>query len=287
MIDEIEIQQKILLSPLWKQINKKEQKEKRKITKVIVPVNKWQTRLLKNMYSIIYFDRLVIKSQKDNQIIDKCIYSVLGIDMKGYKDILGIWICEDESKSFCETICNNLKQRGVTDIFIVCHNNLEELREAVTSIFPETNQQLCIISKIRNSTEFLQRKDKKIIYTDLKKIYEAVNFDEAKFAKDEFEKKWGEKYPIIMQSWDENWIDFARFFNYPEQIRQLICTTNFVEKYHKTMKKFAKTKVVFPTDDSIRKAVFVSVKKLTSKWTIAIQDWHIVYKQMIHFLPID
>ncbi len=167
----------------------------------------------------------MFKSRKDSQIINKCVYSVLGIDMNGQKDILGIWISENESASFYASICSDLKKRGVEDIFIACHDNLKGLGEAINAVFPKTKQQLCIVHQIRSSTKFVQYKDRKAICADLKKIYGAVNLDDAEYAKEEFREKWDRKYPSILRSWDANWAELTTFFNYPEQIRHLIYTT--------------------------------------------------------------
>ena len=251
-----------------------------KITDKILPeVNEWQNRPLESIYPIIYFDGIVFKSRKDNQIINKCVYSVLGIDMNGYKDILGVWISESEGASFWASICSDLKKRGVSDIFIACHDNLKGLSEAINAVYPKTKQQLCIVHQIRNSVKFVPHKDRKKICADLKKIYGAVNLDDAEYAKEEFREKWDRKYPAILRSWDENWAELTTFFEYPEQIRHLIYTTNAVEAYHRMVRKFTKSKAIFPTDDSIRKVVFLSVKEITKKWTMAVRDWGMAYGQ--------
>lgn len=256
-----------------------------KITDKILPeVNEWQNRPLEAIYPIIYFDGIVFKSRKDNSIINKCVYSVLGIDMEGHKDILGIWISENESASFYAGICSDLKKRGVTDIFIACHDNLKGLGDAINAIFPKTKQQLCIVHQIRNSTKFVPHKDRKAVCADLKKIYGAVNLDDAEYAKEEFKETWDKKYPSIMRSWDANWSELTTFFEYPEEIRHMIYTTNAVEAYHRMVRKFTKAKSIFPTDDSIRKVVFLSVGEITKKWTMPVQNWGLAYSQiMIYF----
>lgn len=256
-----------------------------KITDKILPeVNEWQNRPLETIYPIIYFDGVVFKSRKDSHIVNKCVYSVLGIDMNGHKDILGIWISENEGASFYASICSDLKNRGVKDIFIACHDNLTGLGDAINSVFPKTRQQLCIVHQIRNSTKFVYYKDRKQICADLKKIYGAVNLDDAEYAKEEFREKWDEKYPSILRSWDSNWADLTTFFDYPQEIRHLIYTTNAVEAYHRMVRKFTKSKAIFPTDDSIRKVVYLSVKEIAKKWTMPVRDWAMAYSQiMIYF----
>ena len=256
-----------------------------KITDKILPeVNEWQNRPLESIYPIIYFDGIVFKSRKDNQIINKCVYTVLGIDMEGQKDILGTWISENESASFYASICSDLKKRGVADIFIACHDNLKGLGDAINAVFPKTKQQLCIVHQVRNSAKFVPYKDRKAICADLKRIYGAVNIDDAEYSKEEFREKWDKKYPSIMRSWDANWAELSTFFQYPGEIRKLIYTTNAVEGYHRMVRKFTKSKAIFPTDDSIRKVVYLSVKEISKKWSLPVRDWGLVYSQvMIYF----
>ena len=255
-----------------------------RITDKILPeVNEWQNRPLEKIYPVIFFDGVVFNTRKDNRIIQKCVYSVLGINMSGMKEILGIWMSENESASFYASICSDLKNRGVTDIFIACHDNLTGLCSAVNSVFPKTKNQLCIVHQIRNSCQFVPYKDRKAVCADLKKMYAAVNLDEAEFAKEEFREKWDKKYPNILKSWDKNWAELTAYFEYPVEIRKIIYTTNAVEGYHRMVRKYTKTKSIFPTDDSIRKAVYMSVKEISKKWTIPIRDWGLAYAQFVIF----
>jgi len=256
-----------------------------RITDKILPeVNEWQNRPLSDIYPIVFFDGIVFKSRKDNKIINKCVYTVLGIDMDGQKEILGIWLSENESASFWASVCNDLKNRGVRDIFIACHDNLKGLSSAINSAFYKCAQQLCVVHQIRSSTKFVPWKDRKAVCADLKKIYGAVNLDDAEFAKEEFREKWDKKYPSILKSWDTNWTELVTFFEYSPEIRKLIYTTNAVEGFHRMLRKFTKTKTIFPTDDSIKKAVYLSVKEISKKWTMQIRDWCLIYGQlMIYF----
>jgi putative transposase len=255
-----------------------------KITDKILPeVNDWQNRPLESIYPIIYFDGIVFKSRKDSQIINKCVYTVLGVDTEGHKDILGTWISENESASFWAGVCSDLKKRGISDIFIACHDNLRGLGEAINAVFPKTKQQLCIVHQVRNSVKFVPYKDRKAICAGLKKIYGAVNLDDAEYALEEFRENWGGKYPAILRSWDVNWAELTTFFEYPEEIRHLIYTTNAVEAYHRMVRKFTKSKAIFPTDDSIRKVVFLSVKEIMKKWTMPVRNWGMAYSQFVIF----
>ena len=261
-----------------------------KITDRILPeVNEWQNRPLDKIYPVIFFDGIVFNSRKDNKIVSKCVYSVLGINMEGQKEILGMWISENESASFYASICADLKNRGVSDIFIACHDNLTGLNEAIKSIFPKTKNQLCIVHQIRNSCKFVPYKDRKAVCADLKKIYGAVNLDDAEFAKEEFREKMemdlkaNPKYPNILKSWDKNWTELTAFFEFPQEIRRIIYTTNTVESYHRMVRKFTKSKAIFPTDDSIRKVVYMSVQEISKKWTMPVRDWGLAYAQFMIF----
>ena len=255
-----------------------------KITDKIMPeVNEWQNRPLEKIYPVIYFDGIVFNTRKDNRIINKCVYSVLGIDLEGQKDILGTWLSENESASFYASICSDLKNRGVSDIFVACHDNLTGLSEAINSIFPKTKNQLCIIHQVRNSCKFVPYKDRKAVCADLKKIYGAVNLEDAEYAKEEFREKWDRKYPNILRSWDTNWAELTSFFEFPNEIRRIIYTTNAVEGYHRMVRKFTKTKSIFPTDDSIRKTIYLSTKEIAKKWTMPVRDWGLAYAQFAIF----
>ena len=203
--------------------------------------------------------------------------------MEGQNEILGTWISENESASFYASICSDLRNRGVTDIFIACHDNLTGLCDAINAIFPKTKNQLCIVHQIRNSCKFVPYKDRKAVCADLKKIYGAVNLDDAEYAKEEFREKWDKKYPNILKSWDKNWTELTVFFEYPQEIRKIIYTTNAVESYHRMVRKFTKSKAVFPTDDSIRKVIFMSVKEISKKWTMPVRDWGLAYSQFAIF----
>ncbi len=253
-----------------------------RITDKILPeVNEWQNRPLEKIYPVIFFDGIMFNTRKDNKIINKCVYYVLGINMDGKKEILGMWISENESASFYASICADLKNRGVKDIFIACHDNLTGLSNAITSIFPKTKNQLCIVHQIRNSCKFVPYKDRKLVCADLKKIYGAVNLDDAEYAKEEFREKWDSKYPSILKTWDKNWAELTAFFEYPPEIRRIIYTTNAVESYHRMVRKFTKTKAIFPTDDSIRKAVYMSANEISKKWTMPVRDWGLAYSQFL------
>lgn len=254
------------------------------ITDKIMPqVQEWQGRALDAIYPIVFLDAIVYKVRKENKIINKSVYSVLGIDMDGHKEILGLWISENESASFWLSICNELKNRGVQDIFIACRDNLSGFSSAIQAVFPKTEQQLCIIHQIRNSTKYVSYKDIKAVAADLKTIYTAPSLDDAEFHLEEFREKWDAKYPHIMKSWDTNWADLSTFFKYPDEVRRLIYTTNAVEGFHRMLRKYTKTKTIYPSDEAIRKSVYLSVNEIAKKWYKPVNDWGIIMAQLMIF----
>ena len=203
--------------------------------------------------------------------------------MEGRKEILGLWLSENESASFWTTVCNELKNRGIQDIFIVCRDNLSGFSAAVETVFPHTEQQLCVIHQIRNSTKYVSYKELKPLMTDLKLVYGAVNEEAAQYALEEFRENWGKKYPQILKSWDANWAELSTYFKYPQEVRTLIYTTNAVEGFHRMLRKFTKTKTIFPTDDAVRKSVYLAIQEISRKWTMPVRDWGIIIGQLSIF----
>ena len=256
-----------------------------RITDRILPqINEWQNRPLDLVYPIVFFDGIVFNARTESKIIKRCVYTVLGVGTDGYKDILGFWISDNESASFWANVCADLKKRGVADILIACHDNLTGLSKAINATFPLCANQLCIIHQIRSSTGHVLWKDRKEVCADLKMIYSAVNLDEAEYAREVVREKWGKKYPSLLRAWDGNWAELVTFFQYTPEIRTLIYTTNAVEGFHRMMRKFTKNRTIFPTDDAVRKAIFLSVREITKKWTMPLRNWCLIYGQlMIHF----
>ena len=255
-----------------------------RITDKILPaVQEWQSRPLDAVYPIVFLDGIVFKVRKDNRVINKCVYSVLGINMDGHKEILGIWISENESASFWTTVCNELKNRGVKDILIACRDNLSGFSTAIETVFPKTEQQLCVIHQIRTSTKYVPYKDIKAVLADLKKVYGAPTMDDAEFRLEEFREKWGKKYPQLLKSWDAIRIVLSSYFKYPQEVRALIYTTNAVEGFHRMLRKYTKTKTIYPTDDAVRKSVYLSIMEISKKWSMPIRDWGIIIGQLLVF----
>lgn len=255
-----------------------------RITDKIMPaVAEWQSRPLDPIYPIMFLDGIVFKVRKDARVINKCLYSVLGINMDGRKEILGIWLSDNESASFWTTICNELKNRGVQDILIACRDNLSGFSTAIETVFPKTEQQLCVIHQIRNSTKYVAYKDLKKVMADLKLVYGAPTLDDAEYHLEEFREKWDKKYPQIIKSWKANWAELSTYFKYPQEVRTLIYTTNAVEGFHRMLRKYTKTKSVYPTDDAVKKSAFLSIQEISKKWSMPIRDWGIIIGQLLVF----
>jgi putative transposase len=255
-----------------------------RITDKIMPaVAEWQARPLDAVYPIVFLDGIMFKARKDARIVNKCLYTVLAINMEGRKEILGIWLAESESASFWAGVLNDLKNRGVRDILIACRDNLSGFSGAVEAVFPRTEQQLCVIHQIRNTTKYVSYKDLKEVMADLKPVYGAPTLEDAERRLAEFGEKWGKKYPQIIKSWNTNWAELSAYFKYPQEVRTLIYTTNAVEGFHRMLRKFTKTKTIYPTDDSIRKSVYLAILDISKKWTMPVRDWGCIMGQLSIF----
>lgn len=252
-----------------------------KITdKVMETAHAWQNRPLEAMYPIVYLDAIYYKVRDDHKIVNKAAYICMGIDIKGYKDILGIWIGEQEAAKFWLTVCNDLKNRGVKDIIIACMDGLKGLPDAIKAIFPDVNIQSCIIHQIRNAFRFLSSKDSKPFMADLKDVYKAVNEEQALKALEALETTWGDKYPVVIQSWLNNWQNLSTYFAFPPEIRRIIYTTNSLEGFNRQLRKFTKVRTSFPTDEALRKSLYLATEQIMVKWTSPTQNWHSTLAQL-------
>ena len=213
-------------------------------------------------------------------IVKKAVYVAIGINMEGYKDVLGMWVGENESSKFWLSVLNELKNRGVKDILIVCVDGLTGFDKAIEAAYPKAEIQQCIIHQIRNSTKFVSYKDLKPLMADLKQVYQAVDEQTALSALEDFTKKWESKYPKIGKSWKENWPKLSTYFKYPQEVRKLIYTTNAIEGFNRQLRKVTKSKSVFPTDDSLLKMLYLAMMDITKKWTGKRQDWAIIHAQL-------
>jgi len=250
------------------------------ITDKLLPViREWQNRPLQEIYTVVFLDAIHYKVRLDGHIVSKAAYMVIGIDIEGQKDVLGIWIGENESAKFWLNVLNELKNRGVKDILILSVDNLKGISEAVAACFPKTQIQKCIVHQVRNSTRFVSHKDLKKFTADLKPIYQAVSEEEGLRALDVFEEKWGSKYPLAIKSWRNNWAEIATFFRYPEEIRRIIYTTNIIESYHRQLRKVTKSKSIFPNDEALLKMLYLATMDVTRKWTVRIKGWAMILAQ--------
>ncbi len=247
---------------------------------VLEEIKKWQTRLLDKVYPIVFMDCLYVKGRSDHGIINKAVYLVVGINMEGEKELLGIWISESEGSKFWMQVCTDLQNRGVEQIYIVCVDGLKGFPEAINSIFPNTTVQLCIVHLIRNSMKYVSYKDRKEVCKDLKSIYSAINEEEAKENLEKFKSKWTKKYPVIPRIWEQNWDRVIPLFRFTGEIRRVIYTTNTIESINRQIRKIIKTKGLFPTDNSIKKILYLSLRNASKKWTRPIRNWPLALNQL-------
>jgi transposase-like protein len=244
------------------------------ITEKVRPmIKEWQSRPLDPIYPVVFLDAIHFKVRKDNQVVNKAAYSVLGVNMDGQKDILGIWIGETESASFWLSVLNDLKNRGVQDILIISKDGLTGFSEAISAVFPKTEIQLCVIHQLRNNLKYVSYKDKKSVVGDLKKIYKALTLEEAELGLEIFKESWNKKYPLIARSWENHWEELTAYFKYPYELRKLIYTTNIIEGYHRQLRKVTKTKTTYPTDEALTKIIYLATMDITKKWSVAMRDW--------------
>ena len=240
---------------------------------VIEQVIEWQSRALDSVYPIVYLDCIVLKIRQDKRVINKAVYLALGVNMEGQKELLGMWMSENEGAKFWLNVLTELQNRGVKDILIACIDGLKGFPDAINTVYPEAQIQLCIVHMIRNSVKYVPWKDYKVLTADLKGIYRAVTEDEALRALDEFSGKWDEKYPQISRSWRAHWHNLNTLFSYPEDIRKAIYTTNAIESLNSVIRKAIKKRKVFPTDDSAKKVVYLAIMDASKKWTMPIRNW--------------
>jgi putative transposase len=256
------------------------------ITNKLMPIIKeWQNRPLHSIYAVVFMDAIHFNVKQDGMITKKAAYVTVGIDLDGKKDVLGIWIGENESSKFWLSVLNEIKNRGVQDILIISVDNLKGFSEAIAACYPETKIQKCIIHQIRNSTRYVSYKDVKKITSALRPIYTASTEAAAQEELNQFETVWGEKYPLIVRSWRQNWAELATFFDYPPEIRKIIYTTNIIESFHRQLRKVTKSKSIFPNDDALLKMLYLATQDVLRKWTGRIQNWGQILLQLSICFP--
>lgn len=255
-----------------------------KITNKILPtIEEWQNRPLEKVYPFVFLDAIHYHVRENNIVVKKAVYIALGYNTEGYKEILGMWVGENESSKYWLLVLNQLKERGLEDILIVSTDNLSGFSQAIESVYPKTEIQKCIIHQIRNSTKFVSYIDIKELMKDLKTVYKASTEELALSNLDIFEEKWGKKYPMCVNSWRNNWAELATYFKYPEGIRKLIYTTNSIENFNRQLRKVTKNKAIFPSDYALQKSLYLAMVDASSKWTSRIRGWDQILSQLSIF----
>ncbi|WP_426578130.1 IS256 family transposase [Xenorhabdus stockiae] len=247
-------------------------------------VLEWQSRPLDSLYPIVYLDCLVVKVRQDNRVINKSVFIALGINTEGHKELLGLWLAENEGAKFWLGVLTDLHNRGLKDIFIACVDGLKGFPEAINTVYPQTRVQMCIVHMIRNNLRYVSWKEVKAVVKDLKQIYQAPTEEMALQALDAFAEQWDERYPQISRSWQENWGNLSTFFAYPAEIRKVIYTTNAIESLNSVIRHAIKKRKIFPSDDSVKKVIWLAIQAASKKWTMPIQDWRLAMSRfMIEF----
>ena len=240
---------------------------------VLEEVREWQNRPLDRLYPILYLDAIRVKCRDGGHVQNKCVYLAIGVSMEGHKEVLGMWVSQNEGAKFWLSVVTELKNRGVEDILIACVDGLKGFPEAIGTVFPNTQVQLCIVHMIRNSLAFVSYKDRKALVVDLKTIYQAHTVKEAEAALTDFETTWKGQYPTIGKSWRERWVNVIPFFGYPADIRKAIYTTNAIESLNMSLRKIIKNRSLFPNEDAMTKLLYLALRNIKKKWTMPIRDW--------------
>jgi len=248
--------------------------------KIIPDIKQWQSRVIEPMYCIVWLDAMHYKVKVDGKIQHKALYNILGVNKEGIKEVLGMYISESEGANFWLQVLTDLNNRGLKDILIACTDNLKGFSEAILSVFPKTQIQKCIVHQIRNSLKYIASKDQKEFMRNLKLVYKAVSKDVAELELLKLEEKWGEKYPVVLESWNRNWEELSQYFQYTEPIRKIIYTTNAVEGFHRQVRKVTKTKGAFTNDMALLKLVYLATKNIEKKWTSPLHNWCLTIQQL-------
>lgn len=251
--------------------------------KVIPLLKEWQQRPLESIYPFVWLDAIHYKIKENGRYISKAVYTILGVGLNGKKEILGLYLSENEGANFWLQVLTDLNNRGVQDILIASVDGLKGFPEAIKAIFPNTEVQLCIVHQIRNSIRYVASKNQKEFMKDLKLIYQAISKEAAEEALIQLEEKWGKKYPIVIQSWKNKWENLSAYFKYPEDIRRIIYTTNIIESVHRQFRKLTKTKGAFPNENSLLKLLYMGIQNASKKWTMPVRNWSLTISQLTIF----
>jgi putative transposase len=248
--------------------------------RVIPQVKEWQNRPLDDVYPIVWLDAMHYKVRDGGKVVSRAVYNILAINKLGKKELIGMYISENEGANFWLSVLTDLKSRGVKDILIACTDNLTGFSQAILSIFPETEIQKCIVHQIRNSLKYVASKDQKPFMKELKKVYQAPTKSQAETELLNLEESWGKKYPVVIKSWNENWEELSAYFQYDEPIRKLIYTTNAVEGFHRQVRKVTKTKGAFTSDMALLKLIYLATENISKKWTQPVHNWALTAQQL-------
>jgi transposase-like protein len=251
------------------------------VTDRLIPeMKEWQQRPLDEVYPFVWLDAIHYKIKDNGRYVSKAVYSILGLNIEGKKELLGLYLSESEGANYWLSVLTDLHNRGVKDILIACVDGLTGFPEAIATIYPETEVQLCIIHQIRNSMKYVASKNQKTFMNDLKPVYRAATKDAAEMALDELEVKWGGMYPLVLQSWRRKWENLTVYFKYPDYVRKAIYTTNAIEAVHRQFRKLTKTKGAFPNENSLMKLLYAGILNASKKWTMPIQNWNLTLSQL-------
>jgi len=251
---------------------------------VIEDVRAWQSRPLEPIYPIMFLDCIVVKCRENKTVRNKSVFLALAVNMEGKKELLGMWIADNEGAKFWLHVVTELKNRGVQDIFIACVDGLKGFPDAIESVFPQTKVQLCIVHMVRNSLKYVPHKNKKTVSADLKKVYDATTVDEAAARLDEFARKWDQQYPTISKQWHMHWENVIPFFDFPKDIRKAIYTTNAIESINRSLRKVLKNRGALPNDEAVFKLLYLALGNISKRWTMPIHNWNGALNQFaIHF----
>jgi len=251
------------------------------ITDRLIPEMKaWQQRPLDEVYSFVWLDAIHYKIKDNGRYVSKAVYSILGLNIEGKKELLGLYLSESEGANYWLSVLTDLHNRGVKDILIACIDGLTGFPDAIATIYPKTEVQLCVIHQIRNSMKYVASKNQKAFMADLKPVYRAATKEAAQIALDELEIKWGSQYPLVLQSWRRKWDNLTVYFKYPEHVRKVIYTTNAIEAIHRQFRKLTKTKGAFPNENSLMKLLYAGILNASKKWTMPIPNWNLTLSQL-------
>jgi transposase-like protein len=254
--------------------------------KLLPTITEWRNRPLENIYTVVFLDAMFFKGRSEGgRVSDRVLYNIMGINQEGFKEILGFYVADSEGANFWLGVLNNLKSRGVEDIMIACVDGLKGFPEAIQTLFPRTEIQLCVVHQIRNSIKYVASKDQKPFMVDLKEVYQAPTIELAEHNLLKLEEKWGSRYPMVLKSWTTHWEHLTAYFKYSSDIRRLIYTTNPIEGFHRQVRKFTKTKGAFTSDNALFKLVYCACQKIQEKWYMPLQNWAITISQLDIYFP--